>query len=1129
MDKKVAETEKGHGFKKKTPFQVQSLENFYSEEKYPTREVMDGYAAALNLTYKQIRTWFVERRRREKRDKEAHSPTKKPIKDHIQVCRKDKRRAPASSNKQPGHLQVILSKGYIMKRIFRKDGPPLGVEFDLIPENAFNINTPKDLHSFLDDQRCPKRRKVMESCLPDPGTLHSRDTPVKKYGIGKGLMTTWRAVTCNKEFPTGISFIDERVASIPPSVNVFPEDPVPQVSKRPKQQLVQRQNSSRKQVQEKRNPPVKNREDPCNKEKNQKKPHSTECKLSVDELKSLEQSDALVILVDDEELEVREMQAAPNSLSCPVHVASNGRHGCPLCKDLLPRFPPQIVKMKQPFCTRPWESSPELVKKLFKVFRFLYDHATAIKLCLFTLDEFAQAFNDKDSVLLGNIHVSLLKMFLLDVEKEMSAGFFPRASKDCRFLGFLHFVREQEFDLNFWVQSLNPLTWAEILRQVMIAAGFGSKSNPMRRELFTKERNHMAKYGLQPRTLKGELFRMLSEKGSNGLKVSELAKASQIAALDLPNTPEEMEELICSALSSDITLFEKIAPSSYRLRVDPHIKGKEVCESDSEDSGSVSDESGDSSGSSSSDESESYEKLHLAVCKPPIIKHQAGRKIKGQVLANYNEIDESYTGEAWVLGLMEGEYSSLSINEKLDGLVALVDLASSACSFRTKEPMRTVASTFYNYQNHASGAKIKKSVTSHHPPSAEIFEGPAHRAEETRSSPYSFSKYPSEIFSKASENGHSSNENITTDPTEESLPDVHPQRSIYLGSDRRYNSYWLFLGPCNPNDPGHRRVYVESSEDGHWEVIDTPQAFHALLSVLDCRGSREFRLFSSLEARKAVLCQAMHDHMTAEIGSRAGNGFDPSDTDMSTVDSSSPISDIDNMLLPSESTSSILPASGSIAHGLGNNGKEKKQRWDRSQAFDKWIWNSFYSSLNAVKDNERSFMDSLVRCGSCHDLYWRDEKHCKICHVTFEVDFDLEERYAIHVATCKETEDNCEHPMYKVHPSQLQALKAAVHAIELSLPEVALVGAWKRSGRKLWVKRLRRTSSLPELLQVLTYFVGSINEEWLLECTSAAGLERTIDEIIVYFQTIPQTTSAVALWMVKLDMLIASHLDKLRS
>jgi len=52
---------------------------------------------------------------------------------------------------------------------------------------------------------------------------------------------------------------------------------------------------------------------------------------------------------------------------------------------------------------------------------------------------------------------------------------------------------------------------------------------------------------------------------------------------------------------------------------------------------------------------------------------------------------------------------------------------------------------------------------------------------------------------------------------------LHPVQSIFLGSDRRYNRYWLFLGPCDADDPGHRRVYFESSEDGHWEVIDNEE------------------------------------------------------------------------------------------------------------------------------------------------------------------------------------------------------------------------------------------------------------------------------------------------------------------
>lgn len=36
------------------------------------------------------------------------------------------------------------------------------------------------------------------------------------------------------------------------------------------------------------------------------------------------------------------------------------------------------------------------------------------------------------------------------------------------------------------MRSLNPLTWIEILRQVLVAAGFGSKNSLLRRGSFSK-------------------------------------------------------------------------------------------------------------------------------------------------------------------------------------------------------------------------------------------------------------------------------------------------------------------------------------------------------------------------------------------------------------------------------------------------------------------------------------------------------------------------------------------------------------------------------------------------------------------------------------------------------------------
>lgn len=43
----------------------------------------------------------------------------------------------------------------------------------------------------------------------------------------------------------------------------------------------------------------------------------------------------------------------------------------------------------------------------------------------------------------------------------------------------------------------------------------------------------MVKYGLRPRTLKAELFSLLAKKGSSGIKVSELARSSQVRINDI--------------------------------------------------------------------------------------------------------------------------------------------------------------------------------------------------------------------------------------------------------------------------------------------------------------------------------------------------------------------------------------------------------------------------------------------------------------------------------------------------------------------------------------------------------------------------------------------------------------------
>lgn len=205
--------------------------------------------------------------------------------------------------------------------------------------------------------------------------------------------------------------------------------------------------------------------------------------------------------------------------------------------------------------------------------------------------------------------------------------------------------------------------------------------------------------------------------------------------------------------------------------------------------------------------------------------------------------------------------------------------------------------------------------------------------------------------------------------------------------------------------------------------------FCVLMSVLDNRGTREAFLTASLQKRRHFLLQWMSSRDEISSGCSRGEAFDQNRISQ---DNSSPVSDVDNILSQCDSMRNSFVSTGAIIFQLDNE-YCLKEKWVRLQSFDRWTWNSFYATLNSVKHCRRSYLSSLARCEACHDLYWRDEKHCKVCHATFELHFDLEEKYAIHSATCSAIGGNGSGPTHKVLSSLLQSLKASVYAVEVRL------------------------------------------------------------------------------------------------
>lgn len=132
-------------------------------ENYPSKMDMEKLAESLDLTFKQVRTWFIEKRRKDKSDrgldlssppnrKLPHASARKGLgvnpvskvvkRNGLGVSRMAKASSTSLRYRQMSQTiesgicrrrkicQDLLPPDYILRKVFRKDGPQLGSEFD---------------------------------------------------------------------------------------------------------------------------------------------------------------------------------------------------------------------------------------------------------------------------------------------------------------------------------------------------------------------------------------------------------------------------------------------------------------------------------------------------------------------------------------------------------------------------------------------------------------------------------------------------------------------------------------------------------------------------------------------------------------------------------------------------------------------------------------------------------------------------------------------------------------------------------------------------------------------------------------------------------------------------------------
>ncbi|XP_048323256.2 homeobox-DDT domain protein RLT1 isoform X1 [Ziziphus jujuba] len=960
-------------------------------------------------------------------------------------------------------------------------------------------------------------------------------------------------------------------------------------------------------------------------------------------------------LIEDEQLELMEIAAASKGLSSIISLDHDTLQNLESFRDLLGQFPPMSVQLKRPLAIQPWINSEENIGNLLMIWRFLITFADVLELWPFTLDEFIQGFHDYDSRLLGEIHVALLKLIIKDIEdvaRTPSSGLGTNQNGAANPGGGHPQIVEGAyawgFDIRNWQRHLNPLTWPEIFRQLALSAGFGPHLKKRSVSWPCLPDNHEGKgcedvistlrsgsaaenafaimqekglllprrsrHRLTPGTVKFAAFHVLSLEGSKGLTVLELADKIQKSGLRDLTTSKTPEASISVALTRDAKLFERIAPSTYRVRAayrkDPadaeailsaarkkvqifengflaaedadDVERDEDSECDDVDEDPEVDEL--ATPSTANRDSDQYNEVNTCLesgkenlCNDPLNLQNEFDKDSSSVplIASKDvdcssatteqyvvgedrnasnpeeenmEIDESKSGESWTQGLTEGEYSDLSVEERLNALVALIGIANEGNSIRlvledrleaanalkkqmwgeaqldksrlkeeniskldfpssvgTKAEMhlassvvegsqsplpdldnRNIEASNRNSEASPSIAENQKLVNVSHIIPNDLNSVPA---EKTSVAP-DFSMGPDNFLTQQQAFANKRSRSQLKSYIAHRAEEMYVYRSLPLGQDRRRNRYWQFVASASSNDPGSGRIFVEL-HDGNWRLIDTEEAFETLLGSLDSRGIRESHLRLMLQKIEASFKENVRRNVQC-LSTVGGNGT----VVKNEVDEMNSSPDCHAAFdSPSSTLCGLNPdsieTSSSFRIELGKSETEKKAALRRYQDFQKWMFKECLnaSTLYAMKCGKKRCAQLLEICDGCLTTYYFEDSHCLSCHQTFGTmgnDF----KFPQHVIQCKEKrklELQDIHILDTALPLGNRLLKVLFALIEVSVPLEALQSSWMEDFRKNWGVKLNVSSSVEELLQIFTLFESVMKRDFLLSNFASTG------------------------------------------
>ncbi|KAK7412388.1 hypothetical protein VNO78_03844 [Psophocarpus tetragonolobus] len=548
------------------------------------------------------------------------------------------------------------------------------------------------------------------------------------------------------------------------------------------------------------------------------------------------------------------------------------------------------------------------------------------------------------------------------------------------------------------------------------------------------------------------------------------------------------------------------------------------------------------------------------------------------------EIDESKSGESWILGLSEGEYSDLSVEERLNALVALVGVANEGNSIRVVLEDRLESANALKKQMWAeaqidkvrlkddniskldfpslAGNKIETSYTypaveGNQSPMLDINisnfnnEASPGTAENQKGTPVAQTQsMPMEKSSSIQDFGTGTGADIpqTQVPAQYSkrsrsqlksyiahlAEEMYVYRSLPLGQDRRRNRYWQFVASASSNDPGSGRIFIEY-HDGKWRLIDSEEAFDALLTSLDSRGIRESHLRLMLQKIENSFKENVRKRNAccAKNGSRSEVSIEVEANETCSIPDhnagfDSPSSTLHDLNTDTSETSS------SFKIELGKTESERQASLRKYQDFQKWLWKECYNSsvLCALKYGIKRCKPQMDVCDICLNLYFVEDSHCNSCHRTFPSNNGF--NFSKHAFQCRDklSKDNCilEYSL----PLRSRLLKVLLACMEVSVLSEAFETNWTNDIRKHWGMKLSKSSSVEELIQILTLFERSLRRDFLssnfsttdellgLSSVSESSVQASTDpESVAVLPWVPLTTAALSLRLFEIDSSIS--------